>query len=256
MGENVCTFNKFDYCKFGNKCRKIHHLEICEVYYCENVKICQKRHPRKCYYYLAYGYCKFGEDCGFKHTSDSKGANPSNNDVEIVSENSELKKDLEVLREKHEKTQVYLDQLMEYQSKQDNLKKDNMEKEIEDVQNKFRQALESKSETINEQNKKINELVFNLEILNKENIELKQKRIYACDECDFESYNRDNVKKHKYQAHRDDESESESEEDESPTFQCDLCEYNSGWPDSVAFHYREDHKIQMNWEEAEQRLKQ
>ena len=141
---------------------------------------------------------------------------------------------------------------MEYQSKQDNLKKDNMEKEIEDVQNKFRQALE----TINEQNKKVNELVFNLEILNKENIELKQKRFYECDECDFESYTRDDVINHKYQAHRDDENESESEEDESPTFQCDLCEYNSGWPDSVAFHYREDHKIQMNWEEAEQRLKQ
>ena len=55
--------------------------------------------------------------------------------------------------------------------------------------------------------------------------------------------------------HKHENTESKSEEEESTIYQCDLCQYNSGWPDNVAFHYREIHKIYMNWEEAESKLK-
>ena len=110
--------------------------------------------------------------------------------------------------------------------------------------------------TINNQNRMILELTVQLYQLRNENLQLRQKRIYSCDECDFDAYIRENIVNHKNQEHEIEENESDSEEDERPNYQCDLCDYNSSWPDSVAFHYREDHKIQMNWEEAELRLKQ
>ena len=249
MCENACKFNKFGYCKFGNMCRKVHHLETCENYYCENVKTCHKRHPRKCYYYCASGYCKFGVDCGFKHGNDIDRKTQVHDDLKIKGENLKLKTDLTELNDKHEKTLLDLDHLMNYQSKQDILKNDDKKKELEVVQYKFKKTLEKNFEMINQLNTKI-------EILTNENVELKRRRVYACDECDFDSYSRNDIESHKNQEHQFEDNESESDEDESPIYKCDLCEYNSGWPDNVTFHYREDHKIYMNWEEAELRLKE
>ena len=84
---------------------------------------------------------------------------------------------------------------------------------------------------------------------------MKQRRIYAYDEWDFEDGNRDTILKYNDHQINCDESESEEDETPSPEYQCDLCDYISGWPDNVAFHYKEEHKIQMNWKENESRLR-
>ena len=64
--QNVCTFNKFGYCKFKQNCRKQHITEKCENDSCDT-KTCNLRHPRVCRYFRDIGFCKFGEWCLFNH---------------------------------------------------------------------------------------------------------------------------------------------------------------------------------------------
>ena len=77
--ENVCSHNKFGFCKFGNFCRKRHIEELCNNKDCET-NFCEKRHPRSCRFYSEFGRCKFGEFCRFKHVERSESFR---NDKEI-----------------------------------------------------------------------------------------------------------------------------------------------------------------------------
>ena len=77
--ENVCSHNKFGFCKFGKLCRKRHIEELCDNKDCET-KLCGKRHPRSCRFYSEFGRCKFGEFCRFKHVERSESFR---NDTEI-----------------------------------------------------------------------------------------------------------------------------------------------------------------------------
>ena len=160
------------------------------------------------------------------------------------------------MKQKCEKTKHDLDQLMEYQSKQEILKKEFVQKEMEVLQKKFDHALENNFEIIRCQNIRMYDLIAQTDILKKENNELKQRKWYTCNECDFETDNRDTIINSAFENQNDceNESQSESEEDERPSYQCDLCAYNSGCRDNVALHYREIHEIPMNWKEDEARL--
>ena len=62
----ICKKNKFGYCKFGNQCRRKHLDENCEIKECDSSS-CDKRHPKRCYYYSEYKRCKFGEYCKYNH---------------------------------------------------------------------------------------------------------------------------------------------------------------------------------------------
>ena len=64
--QNVCSFNKYGFCRFRIACRKQHIMEKCPEKDCE-IKECSLRHPRICRYYRDIGYCKFGEWCLFNH---------------------------------------------------------------------------------------------------------------------------------------------------------------------------------------------
>ena len=65
--EGVCQFNQKGFCKFGDSCRKRHVKEICSNQNCNSTS-CNLRHPRNCKFFTLFGYCKFSEDCAFKHT--------------------------------------------------------------------------------------------------------------------------------------------------------------------------------------------
>ena len=87
---NICKYNKYGYCKFGNRCFRRHENRFCEKEECE-VKSCSLRHPRKCRFFMEYNYCKFGSFCRFRHEVFA--------DAESVKEIKQLKSDLEKLRE-------------------------------------------------------------------------------------------------------------------------------------------------------------
>jgi hypothetical protein len=176
MAAEFCTFSKIGFCKFGNKCRRKHFNVICEHNLCENVKICNKRHPRNCYYLFAYGYCKFGVDCQFNHGKKSSPVTPSNNEQKIIEKNEALEKEMKEISEKNEQLKVQIDELMVNQSKQDSLNKKHIEKEIEKFKNEFIQVLNDQNLIIISQEKKIHDLSSEVVGLKQENIKLKLTR--------------------------------------------------------------------------------
>ena len=64
-----CHHNDIGYCRFREKCRKQHFLEVCTTENCD--KTCLGRHPKQCKFFSQSGFCKFGDSCSYKHTSSS-----------------------------------------------------------------------------------------------------------------------------------------------------------------------------------------
>ena len=65
--DNVCKYNQFGFCKFGDLCRKPHVNELCKNLHCEK-KLCLKRHPKECKYFATNNTCKFEKQgCAYKH---------------------------------------------------------------------------------------------------------------------------------------------------------------------------------------------
>ena len=65
--QNVCGFFEFGYCKYEERCRKLHVNGECEILSCDISNI--KRHPIVCRYLRDFRYCKFGAYCKFSHKS-------------------------------------------------------------------------------------------------------------------------------------------------------------------------------------------
>ena len=66
--DEVCSHNKYGFCKHGDRCWKKHINEICQSKSCQGGNECSKRHPRKCKFFRDYQRCKFGEYCAFDHS--------------------------------------------------------------------------------------------------------------------------------------------------------------------------------------------
>ena len=110
-------------------------------------------HPRKCYYFCAYGYCKFGGDCQFKHEYNTSNVTFAKDDDKSEKDNKELNHGLKKMNAKCEKVQCDLDQLMEHQAKQDLLNNEHIKNEIETIQNKHDLQIEKQTNIINNQNR-------------------------------------------------------------------------------------------------------
>ena len=63
--QNVCTWNKYGYCRYRDVCRKLHVNELCVNIAREHLN-CKLRHPTTCKYCRKYQRCKF-DPCAFKH---------------------------------------------------------------------------------------------------------------------------------------------------------------------------------------------
>ena len=66
MAKEVCLFDKFSYCKNGDKCLRIHLKEVCFIRECDHSR-CDKRHPKPCKIFRIRGFCKFGTSCRYSH---------------------------------------------------------------------------------------------------------------------------------------------------------------------------------------------
>ena len=97
MAQEICTRNKFGYCKHGDMCRYLHVNELCDNISCA-IKSCNKRHPYICKFYRDHGRCKFLEYCKYKHEI-----------FENIFEN-ETKKEMEALNKKLDKVEKVLKQ--------------------------------------------------------------------------------------------------------------------------------------------------
>ena len=125
----------------------MHYSEICQIKYCENVKSCNKRHPRSCYYFCAYRFCKFGKHCQFRHENPPL-RNNGNKDSNVIEENRALKIQIDEMNEKHETLKVQLDSFMETQAKQENCNREIVVKDIDKFQQDFAHIIDDKNKII------------------------------------------------------------------------------------------------------------
>ena len=136
--EEICLYNKYGYCKYGEQCKLPHEDRTCTLTNCERRK-CKFRHPKIFKYFAQKGTCKFEEKCKFLHYEHSNDTRRRIED--LMNEILMLKEDMGVL--KHEKNQK--------------------DQENEILQGK----LSEKIEHFEEQNKKFQSEIINLTERNK-----------------------------------------------------------------------------------------
>ena len=196
--QNVCSFNKYGYCKFRNNCRKMHVDEICENQACE-ITNCKLRHPRPCRYFRDFRRCKFS-NCKFKHVQQEI----YNTTVEkIKKENENILAKLACIDEKLKQIN-FQEKIIEIENKVDFVA--NFEKHLY----KKDKEIETLNNTIKEMDEKIKRLSQNLEEMN-ENIgkindleekrNRKDKKLLTCSNCSFQTNSEQGLKIHMKKKH-------------------------------------------------------
>ena len=67
----ICKHFQTGFCKFWDQCRQRHEAGVCKSLNC-STKTCKMRHPKMCKFFALNQFCKFGENCCYKHnTSES-----------------------------------------------------------------------------------------------------------------------------------------------------------------------------------------
>ena len=69
VDEFHCYFSKYGSRRFRETCKRKHYNEICnDSSGCQQIKTCQRRHPKPCKRF-ASGSCRFGTECAYNHQS-------------------------------------------------------------------------------------------------------------------------------------------------------------------------------------------
>ena len=98
----VCNYNKFGYCRFGDKCNLTHNNQVCDKTGCP-VANCDFRHPKQCKYFKTYQRCKFTTYCSYKHDENLTNSENMKTKMHTFEDNvSKLEKSLEVAEKKIE----------------------------------------------------------------------------------------------------------------------------------------------------------
>ena len=189
-------FNKFGYCKFGERCFRKHENKICEENGC-SISDCKLRHPRKCRYFVQFQYCKFGSFCKFSHKIEESSESKKEIDnlkneirkledrIKIMNEEIErkteemkkLKEEYEVeTKERVEKIEYYRNEWHITQMLFDNFK--------EDMEYKYGHDINAESSE---------DEIKNYGVGNENTV---------CDICDFKAKTTGGLKTHKTKKHR------------------------------------------------------
>ena len=228
--QNVCSHNKYGFCKHRDMCRNLHVKEICENSSCE-ISMCMLRHPKMCKYYRNFGRCKF-DPCAFKHI-DNKNTieNLMKENENILSKIDSIDLALSALCEKEREIQINLDKVEKFEEKV----------------NSFEEVLESKENLIEELTKRVDametkliekiDIIDNLlDIMRKyenfsENSKILERKVYilekreegifCCKFCEkeFSEYR-------KFQIH----------EIHTHTFKCEVCEHEAENKEMLDIH--------------------
>ena len=216
----ICKYNKFGYCKYGNKCFKKHENKVCEKENCE-VKFCPLRHPRKCRFFMEYNYCKFGTFCRYKHKEFD--------DEEFVGKIEKLKTDLLMLEkdiaEKDDEIKVKEMIIKNLQEKEQNLEKENqkLKLEVKDLQSEVAE---------------INNTVAVNDMLH-EDFKERVREKYGYDSCDEESdYESDeDIRAHNRMIFR-----LKKAEELKKKIKCDICDFTTKSEVGLKTHKTKKHK--------------
>ena len=187
--QNICRYNKFGFCKYGEVCRKKYISEKCYESSCE-VGACDLRHPKICKYYREFRRCKFGQYCYFDHKeTDSEALEKKVNELTIKVENLEKK-----MKEEH---------IVQLKSDSEKIKK--LVQEKDDLIQELVKKIELMDQKINERSESNQEK------------SLVEKSVLACKFCPFEAKSVAGLKVHTKRKH------TFKEIDSYPT-KCEICE--------------------------------
>ena len=102
MEREVCQYDKFGYCRYKDMCKKIHFSTECEdLDDCENLRTCQKRHPKRCKRYVT-GKCRFENGCAYNHQKQPKAKDHDHLKEKVELLEKGVKKDNDNLKQKIE----------------------------------------------------------------------------------------------------------------------------------------------------------
>ena len=225
MAQNVCSFNKYGFCKFRLNCRRPHIMEKCSKPNCE-ILTCSKRHPKVCRYFRDIGFCKFSEWCLFNHdgvVQESREINEltikmRNIDKIIAEKNKEIESLDKLIKETLDNNKVEsekFDQFVKtvenkmevFESNLSTMKKSLLEKDtyITNLENKvtdFERLNEQQSELIAKLVKDNDYNMKNIEYMKDkfsnltQNIPEKSLNNFKCTKCEFETQSEQGLKTH------------------------------------------------------------
>ena len=67
---SVCKYNKFGFCRYCDKCKRIHYKEQCQVRaYCMDINRCTKRYPKARKVFALESFFRFGTCCPYHHAA-------------------------------------------------------------------------------------------------------------------------------------------------------------------------------------------
>ena len=182
--KSKCLFNDSGYCKFGEKCRGVHHKSICSRKFCD--KNCNSRHPKPCSF---KENCKFlpKNICAFKHSPSE------NNDKDL----DDLKRQVIQLKEENEKKQLKLKELetdvMNLKAKQEAKEEKSIIKELKFVVTELIKDVEKKDEKLLEMEKETQNLKLEVESMR---AEYRQGKSCECKKCDFVAKTKTDLSEH------------------------------------------------------------
>ena len=224
--KNVCKFNKYGYCKYGDKCHFRHNNVMCVDKNCE-VFDCEKRHPKLCKYFRDFKKCRF-TTCAFKHDNQNdvnedtvekvKRLEKRLYEIECASKKNEQKgneKNVEKKLEVFEKNYVGKIETLENQLRKFNKiidEKDfiisSLEKRFEEIQNKFAKQ-ETEIDTLKAKR------------ITKEESKKPEENL-QCPDCDFKSNSKQGLKVHMKRKHT-------SYTEENQPSKCEICDEEFSW---------------------------
>ena len=261
--QNVCSFNKYGFCRYQERCRKYHEKNLCENAKCV-VRECVLRHPKFCKYLRDYGHCKFGEWCFFSHKLSIKNYNIDNDEIKELNDklndlNNKIKtcetnimdksNEIEALEKKlsekdtieqREEVLIKFDTKIEtFEGKLNTMKmclenKDdyitNLEAKVKDVESKHDNFVKIQEAENIENEKKLQTLLEKLSIL--ENSIIKNSsELLKCTKCKFETHSEQGLKTHITRKHTIISSTGYPKK-------CELCEKQFNNPKDFKMHWK------------------
>ena len=225
--QTVCQFNKYGFCKFKERCLKLHIDDNCADSSCDRSS-CIRRHPKECRYYRKYRRCKY-DPCKYLHSEniiDKILETKESIDLKLKLIDDKIKKlDDEIIAsesffaEKHQKLMDDFENRIEiFETNLNTLEISIFEKD------NHIQSLEAKVSKIEEENKeqslKIESLIQELKILS--DASNKPVTKFKCRNCDFETTSEKGLKQHNSKKHT-------KSENKGKRFECEHCKYGSNY---------------------------
>ena len=132
---NICHFNKYGHCRYGDICRYFHNNKICDIESCD-VESCNLRHPKKCSFWSEYGRYKFGTFCSYKHKSQSSSFLTSEKQETVEKLILEKEEEIEALKKGLKEVQAIVKNIV-YEQKEKDERLEELEEVIEKLTDPF-----------------------------------------------------------------------------------------------------------------------